>query len=122
MLVQDIMKELIIKSEKGRSAWDRGVAVYATMLLDDFENDEFVGSPADRKALLNGAANWQQYSEGGCALIYDGDIAETLCSPSELKKVKGGERQPNSRETWLDVQARALYQAERLILKIAKGE
>lgn len=92
------------------------------MLLESFEGDDFVGSPADRKALLNGADNWRQYSYGGCALIYDSDIAETLCSPSELKKVKGGDRQPNSRESWLDVQARALYQAERLIVRIAKGE
>lgn len=122
MFVQDIMNQLTIKSEKGRSAWDRGVAVYATMLLESFEGDDFVGSPADRKALLNGADNWRQYSYGGCALIYDSDIAETLCSPSELKKVKGGDRQPNSRESWLDVQARALYQAERLIVRIAKGE
>ena len=88
MLVKDIMKELLSMSENGRSAWQRGVAVYATMLLEDFEGDEFVGSPADRKALLNGAANWKQYSDGGCALIYDSDIAETLCSPSELKKVQ----------------------------------
>ena len=122
MFVQDIMNQLTIKSEKGRSAWNRGVAVYATMLLENFEGDDFVGSSADRKALLNGADNWRQYSYGGCALIYDGDIAETLCSPSELKKVKGGERQPNSSENWLDVQARALYQAERMILRIAKGE
>lgn len=122
MLVDNIVEALQVQSEKGRSAWNRGVAVYAIMLLDDFEGEEFVGSPADRKALLNGADNWRQYSYGGCALIYDSDIAETLCSPSELKKVKGGERQPNSSENWLDVQARALYQAERMILRIAKGE
>lgn len=61
--------------------------------------------------MLNGAQDWGQYSWGGSALIYDGDIAEHLCCPSELKKNRHGERRPNSREEWLDVQARALYQA-----------
>lgn len=64
-----------------------------------------------REWLLNGANDWSQYSWGGSALIYDGDIAERLCTPSELKKTRNGERRPNSREEWLDVQARALYQA-----------
>lgn len=65
--------------------------------------------------LPNGAADWSQYSYGGCALIYDGEIAETVCTPSELRCKRGGELQPNSRETWLDVQARALSQAWRMI-------
>lgn len=60
---------------------------------------------------LNGAVSWEEYSYGGCALICDSDIAEMLCTPSQLKKVKGGERMPNRCENWLDVQARALHQA-----------
>jgi hypothetical protein len=43
------------------------------------------------------------------------DIAERLCTPSELKKTRHGDRKPNSREEWLDVQARALYQASNRI-------
>lgn len=60
---------------------------------------------AERGAGL-GTYNW-----GGSSLIYDADIAGRLCCPSELKKTRNGERRPNSREEWLDVQARALYQA-----------
>lgn len=52
---------------------------------------------------------------GGCGLIYDRDIAETLCTPSELRKTKNGERNPNSREQWLDVQARAAFQGWLMI-------
>lgn len=37
-------------------------------------------------AVAGGARNWQECSAGGCALIYDSDIAERLCSQSELKK------------------------------------
>ena len=46
---------------------------------------------------------------------YGGDIAERLCTPSELKKTRHGERRPNSREEWLDTQARALHQAARRV-------
>jgi len=99
-----------IRARKTRSAWDRGVQAYAIELLEDLEGEEIT-----REALLNGASDWSEYSQGGCALIYDADIAERLCSPSELRKTRGGERNPNRRETWLDVQARALSQAFRLI-------
>lgn len=64
--------------------------------------------------LLDGASSWTQYSEGGCALIYNGDIARRLCTASELKLTRDGQRNPNARETWIDVQARALSQAARL--------
>lgn len=110
-----------IESSKVRGAWANGVKVYALELIADMpENEEFFGSPADKKALLNGAENWDQYSNGGCALVYDGDIAERLCSPSELKKVRGGDRNPNSRESWIDVQTRALTQAASKIMRFAR--
>ncbi len=101
-----------------RSAWDRGVTVYACELLGDVvKNVErgYCAVPQTRgdfeRAALNGAETWREYSYGACALFYDCDIAERLCTPSELKKKRGGELNPNSRETWLDVQARALSRA-----------
>nr|DAP26633.1 MAG TPA: hypothetical protein [Bacteriophage sp.] len=72
--------------------------------------------------MLNGAQDWEQYSWGGSALIYDYDIAERLCCPSELKKTRNGERRPNSREEWLDVQARALYQAASRVVNAYREE
>ena len=117
--IKEIRQE--IEAKKVRGAWANGVKVYALEIISDMqENKEFFGSPADKKDLLNGAESWDQYSEGGCALVYDGDIAERLCSPSELKKVRGGERNPNGRETWIDVQARALQQAARMIMSAAR--
>ena len=117
------IKELrqAIESEPARSAWGRGVKDYAIELLEELpDNQEFYGSPADKKELLNGADNWHDYSWGGCSFIYDQDIAERLCSPSEYKRTREGERQPNPRENWLDVQARALFQASILITRLAK--
>lgn len=117
------IKELrqAIETEPARSAWSKGVKQYALDLIEEMkEGQEFYGSPADMKELLNGAGDWQQYSDGGSALIYDSDIAERLCSPSELKRSKDGERNPNSREIWLDVQARALHQAARMIRRLSR--
>lgn len=97
-----------------KSAWKKGVELYADELREFLAENGLTATPEN---LLNGARNWREYSYGGSALIYDGDIAERLCSPSELKRKKGGELPPNSRETWLDVQSRALYQAARIALR-----
>lgn len=110
-----------VEDVKVRSAWEKGVQWYALYLLANLEeNTNIVPESKDlQKELLNGATDWKQYSYGGCALIYDEEIAKILCSPSELKGVtrKDGtlRDKANSRETWLDVQARALYQAYLLI-------
>lgn len=104
----------LITATPARSAWRRGVRAYALEMIDGIE-DGFT-----QASLLNGAENWRAYSYGGCALIYDGDIAERLCAPSEYRKTREGERAPNSRESWLDVQARALGQAAALIASALK--
>ena len=108
----------VLESRKDRSAWDKGVTDFAIDLLDniDFSKDQF-----DKSDLLNGAKNWNEYSYGGCYLICDSDIAEALCTPSELKRNKNGENNPNNHETWLDVQARALYQAANRLVRIVKS-
>ena len=104
-----------LEKEKARSAWKAGVIKYAFDILDNIDDVEVT-----EKILLNGAKNWHQYSEGECALIYDVDICHRLCTPSEVKKTRNGERRPNKQENWLDVQARALYQAAHLIMKIKR--
>ena len=106
-----------LENRKDRSAWDKGVTIYALELLDEIkESIDYNGKEPEtleelKRIALNGAENWDEYSWGGCSLIYNGDIAERLCTPSELKKTRNGERRPNSLEEWLDVQARALRQA-----------
>ena len=100
----------------GRSAWARGVKEYAVELVESLNEDaDLSNETLLKKELLNGAADWMQYSEGGCSLIYDCDIAERLCSASELKRCRGGEHQPSGWETWIECQARALCQAESLV-------
>ena len=99
-----------------RSAWNRGVMRYALELVTSVE----IGEEITEKKMLNGAENWHQYSKGGRTLIDDELICYRLCTPSEIKKTKNGKRRPNKQETWIDVQARALFQAAQLIMKIKK--
>ena len=99
-----------------RSAWNHGVMRYALELINSIE----IGEEITEKNLLNGAKDWHQYSECGCSLVYNFNICHRLCTPSEIKKTREGKRRPNKQENWIDVQARALYQAARLIMKIKK--
>ena len=123
--------EYIEKRTGYASAWGRGVKKYALDILDDLKQiADYEGEPLQldgasfeqfEDVALNGAENWHDFSHGGLALIYDGDIAKRLSTKTELKKTNDGEKQPNSRETWLDVQARALYQAARLVYKAKRN-
>ena len=123
--------EYIEKRTGYASAWGRGVKKYALDILDDLKQiADYEGEPLQldgasfekfENVALNGAENWHDFSYGGLALVYDGDIAKRLSTKTELKKTNDGEKQPNSRETWLDVQARALYQAARLVYKAMRN-
>ena len=107
--VADYFASLI---DQQKSAWKKGVYTYAYELAAEAAGRTWLKTPNSiEEALLNGAPSWGEYSDGGSSLIYDADIAERLCSPSELKRSLDGKRNPNRRERWLDVQARALTQA-----------
>lgn len=103
-----------------RGAWNKGVKVYALTPLNWYI-DEAGESPLTLDTMLNGANDWYHYSRSGCgvAQCYNDRIAETLCSPSELKRCKGGAKNPNSCEDWCDVEGRALVQAANRVAEIA---
>lgn len=126
-IIETMRADIIAHTE--RSAWSNGVTEYALELLDSLAEgieggwyyaDDIAAPRVLEKNLLNGADSWSAYSWGGSSLIYDRDIAERLCNPSELKRTHNGERQPNSREQWLDCQARALFQAARKVMDAAR--
>lgn len=112
--------ETILEGMKVRKGWQQGVLEYAYIILSPFEDNEEFFPKGLKKKLLNGAESWKEYSYGGCALIYDYDIAEALCTEKGLERCKHGEKNPNSKESWLDVQARALWAAYKIINKIVK--
>ena len=95
-----------IESASPRSAWSKGVKKQALELVEKAE----VKLTRENALieLLNGAENWYEYSYSGNTLIYDGDIAERYCTPSELKRNDNGNKNPNKNENWLYLQTRAL--------------
>lgn len=74
----NIFEQMIaqLEGKKDRSAWGRGVNVYALELVEELEERAaYEGrnpKPGQecREWLLNGANDWSQYSWGGSALIY----------------------------------------------------
>lgn len=128
-----------LKSQKpARSKWDRAVMEDAEeMISEAIDNlrDNPEEAPRDLTSLtaellnvsINTLRSWggddghngirdlykcaHESSWGGSHLCYDYDIARHYCTPSELKRTRDGERRPNAHEEWLDVQARAIYQA-----------
>lgn len=112
-----------LEAVKTRSCWDRGVKGFALNLLRSYidicEYCDNNGRPIpelNEETLLNGADDWNAYCYGGGALLYDGDIAKNLCTPSELKRTDNGNKAPNDRDGWQDVQARAYFQAYRMLM------
>ena len=112
-------KELrkLVEEFPNTSAWKRGVKEYTDELLDNLEEKARIYKrlPKDENELkewmLNGAMDCKDYSYTYCSLKYNSQIAERLCTPSELKKKEGGKLAPNRRDTWLDVQTKALIDA-----------
>lgn len=117
MKVKDIIKKLESFGTP-RSAWKRGVLYYALYILTKFELETEIESETD---LLCGDYDWKHASYSGCFNVNDEVIALSVCSNSELRKTNYGKRRPNRDESWLDVQARALFQASNLILSIIKN-
>ena len=116
-----------VNNTKTRSAWSKGVKAYALDILANFEewskwneeNGESVPE-LDERTALNGASNWRVWSYGGCGLVYNCAIAERLCTPSELRKLDGGAKVPAGAETWCDIEARAAWQAWRMIAEAVR--
>ena len=123
MKVADLLNE--IKKVNCRSYWAKGVKAYAIDMVKSIEYKKEVSDRFMKSDLLNGARDWNQYSEGGCALIYNQDIAERLCTPSELKRLTRAngslKDRPNSCENWIQCQARALFQACELVSNIVRN-
>ena len=107
----------LVEEIPNTSAWKRGVKEYAYELLDNLEEkaQSYERLPKNEKELeswlLKGARNWEDYSWRGYSLIYDSQIAERLCTPSELKKKEGGKLAPSRYKTWFDEQSEALCHA-----------
>ena len=116
-----------VNNTKTRSAWSRGVKAYALEMLERFEewrkwnedNGESVPE-LDERTALNGASDWDAWAFGGCGLVHSASIAKRLCTPSELRKTKGGIYPPTGSNSWLLVEGRAARQAWRMIAEAVR--
>lgn len=115
------------RAQNAKKQWDRGVSKYALEILDRLQERKITEiEPRSSRFLeqcLNGAKDWIQYSHGGCSLICDFEIAERLCSRTEIARKFNGDpngKRPSAIYTdWLDAQADALRQAYFLICETA---
>lgn len=141
--VTTLINSMVISlyEKKARSAWAAGVRYYASAMLERLQDEAYEREVANdivdfteasvnvasmHDIILNGASDFEQASYGGSWFICDEEIAIRLCNMTELWKTDFGRKAPNKNETWLDVQARALYQAWRLVrdcyYKVAASE
>lgn len=131
--IDSIISRVCTRDQK--SAWSRGVTLYALDILNEIIEDSGsryfpvkdgkVDNTHCYTATLIGKHYdfWHMYSWGGGSLVYNYDIAERLCTPSEFRKAEKNDFfRANKREEWLDVQARALYQASNMIVEAIKSE
>lgn len=143
---QDVKSAVEFLNRKNpRSCWQKGVYDFAYSLMGDLltaiseEKECFIRYSALHETLTNGCKaphaayqlsnhpakydDWVKYSYGGMGFIYDDQIVEMLATPSEQKKIFNSRRykeegKVNKDETALQMQARALYQAEHLIERL----
>lgn len=106
-----------------RSVWNKAVKADVLELienvLDNFEPEQYGTAEQLRACMLNGAKDWEQYSWGGCALVYNDAIRSHYLTPSEQKRYKGDTVRGSH---LLDIQAEALSQAARLVLSFFSQE
>ena len=124
--INELMQE--IGATRARSYWDKAVKTYALELVEELNksikagraNIESIKSVDDLEAVLkSGAPCWNAYSDWGlgCSLESAQEIARRVCTPSELKRYKGGEIFPNECQTWQEIQGTALFCAWNDIIK-----
>lgn len=124
MKIEEIKKRL--ETAPCRSAWKKGVRAYAFEMLENIQEGYIIDAIEHQNLkdlVLSGADDFQDLSSSARYFVFDGDIANRLCNPSELKRYLKYYGEPNRRENWIDVQARALEQAYRMISDaIAEGD
>lgn len=115
-----------------RSTWNRGIAAYASDLIDYYAIDVISHPDADgnvpaptERTFLNGATSWYEYAAGGCSatLIYNGVIIERLFPPSIVKRSRyadGSYRCPISGADFISIEAVALERAYSIIASVGR--
>lgn len=121
MTRKEIEKVLNTLYRRRMPKYKRAILDYCYLLLSDFEDEEEFDKDYLEKKLLMGAENWHKYSYAGFAYSYNSQIAETICTPSELKRYDYGKKCPKKFSDWCAAQEYYLTLAYVTILKIVKN-
>lgn len=104
-----------------RSQWEKGIEFYAHFLAEEL-NDNYLSENIEVKdifkILLNGAENWHQFAWGGCGQVYNDEIAKTLLTPSQRKRITQADTFRG--HSLLDLEAHALAKAAARVFMWAK--
>lgn len=107
-----------VNETQPRGAYRSAVKLYAIDILNGLGDRTCPDTLAElHDELLDGCLNWVEYSYCGKALADSYSIAARTCSATTLKRLHQGAKQPIGFGTWLDYQASALKQAEKLIIQ-----
>ena len=82
----EVLQERAEKMAKTHTA--KGIYTYAVEMVEDANESIDTATTKEelKTAILNGAESWFMYSNGGCSLIYSGDIIERLYPKSKIRK------------------------------------
>jgi len=94
--------------------WTKGVKAYAIDMFEEIVNSGELVSVKNisEKDLLDGAKNWNEYSWHGRTVCYD-HIIRKILDPND----SGEQARSTDGKAWLDVQAEALEQATKILLR-----
>lgn len=105
---QDVIHQ--IESMRGyRSKYDRAVRDDSIDLLCEMPDELPVCETELNDLLLNGSADWQEFSANGNALIFDEDIAKRYLTAAQMKEYESGDIDV------IHLQGEALYKASRIV-------
>lgn len=104
-----------------RAQWEKGVEFYAHFLAEKL-NDNYLPENIEVKdifkILLNSAENWHQFAWSGSGQVYNEDIAKTLLTPSQRKRITLSDTFRGY--SLLDLEAHALAEAAARVFMWAK--
>ena len=97
MIVEQLKNK--IEGQGTRSAYEKALKAYKLELLDNIKNNYYYNGEdlktfdfnTLRKLALNGAEDWQNYSWGGCSLVYNYDILKANFPASIVKKYENSD-------------------------------
>ena len=126
LLMGALMTKKPTVGARNKAVWEYGIEVLDSVATNgDDENRELWTQDKLRDLLLNGAfdyykpydeqAHWKRYSEGGCSLIWNIEIAQRVCTPNQYKKLEDKINSGDDTHDWIMIQARCLFDAAQLI-------